>query len=291
MSRTGRVSRGSTGTYNGANLVSYANLHHIFIVFAFNSSKLEAEAWKELSDSYEAHRKSVQAEMEKRKRALAAAKSKGKERATESDLDDWDVERRDLPERFLTSGSVDRARGIVLGGSSKASSLPDQLKGLEYTVRHPTPTLRVSGVWTYALLLQMDRLHTFANSALQTTRVSEADLDRRFAMLSISLSSRSQPGLSSARPDATSLSSYVPPTHPRPPATDPQDLLRALSRIDADRPQAQVGDAALRAVREVQRATDASAGMAERRLTGVPPPTPRKPPGTPRRATTPGKGR
>ena len=148
MSRTGRVSRGSTGTYNGANLVSYANLHHIFIVFAFNSSKLEAEAWKELSDSYEAHRKSVQAEMEKRKRALAAAKSKGKERATESDLDDWDVERRDLPERFLTSGSVDRARGIVLGGSSKASSRPDQLKGLEYTVRPPIPTLRVSGVWT-----------------------------------------------------------------------------------------------------------------------------------------------
>ncbi|PSS32065.1 hypothetical protein PHLCEN_2v2172 [Hermanssonia centrifuga] len=69
------------------------------------------------------------------------------------------------------------------------------------------------------------------------------------------------------------------------------DLLRAMSRVDAERPQAQVGDAARRAAREVQRAHEAPGGMAERRLTGVPPPTPRKPPGTPRRATTPGKGR
>ena len=138
-------------------------------------------------------------------------------------------------------------------------------------------------------MLQMDRLHTYANSALQTTRISEAELDRRFTLLNIALSSRSQPP-HAQHPSA--LSAFVPPALPRAPSTDPRDILRALSRIDAHRPQAQVGDAARRAVREVQRAADASAGgMAERRLTGVPPPTPRKPPGTPRRATTPGKGR
>ena len=60
-----------------------------------------------------------------------------------------------------------------------------------------------------------------------------------------------------------------------------------MSRLDASRPQTQVGDAARRAAREVQRALDAP----ERRLTGVPPPTPRKPPGTPRRPTTPARGR
>ncbi|KAH9910123.1 Mis12-Mtw1 protein family-domain-containing protein [Epithele typhae] len=201
-------------------------------------SKVEAEAWKELSDAYDGHRKSVQADLEKRRRALASAKSKGKERASADDFDDWDVERRDLPEQFLSSGSVDRARSIVAGQSSKAAPLRGRLQELEYS---------------------MDRLHTFANSALQTTRVSEADLNRH----------------------PSSLSSYVPPTHPRPPATDPQDLLRALSRIDAARPQAEVGDAARRAVREVQRAAEASVGTAERRLTGVPPPTPRKPPGRP----------
>ncbi|KAI0707056.1 Mis12-Mtw1 protein family-domain-containing protein [Earliella scabrosa] len=229
-------------------------------------SKQEAEAWKELSDSYDAHKKSVQAEMEKRRRALAAAKSKGKERASADDLDDWDVERRDLPDQFLASGSVDLARGIVSNRSTGDPSLQGRLKDLEYT---------------------MDRLHTFANSAIQTTRVAEGNLDRRFALLNISLVSRSQPAPPTAHSDPTALSSYIIPSQPRPPATDPQDLLRALSRIDADRPQ---GDAARRAVREVQRAADSSAG--ERRLTGgVPPPTPRKPPGTPRRATTPGRGR
>ncbi|KAI0324747.1 hypothetical protein GY45DRAFT_1331204 [Cubamyces sp. BRFM 1775] len=233
-------------------------------------SKQEAEAWKELSDSYDAHRKAVHAEMEKRRRALAAWKAKGKERATAEDLDDWDVEKRDLPSEFLSSGSVDLARELVFGDTSKRNPLSGRLKDLEYT---------------------MDRVHTFANAALQTTRVAEDDLDRRFALLNISLASRSQPAPPAAHSDPASISSYIPPTHPRPPATDPQDLLRALSRIDAERPPTQVGDAARRAVREVQRATDASVGMSERHLTSVPPPTPRKPPGTPRRATTPGKGR
>ncbi|KAH9847254.1 Mis12-Mtw1 protein family-domain-containing protein [Lenzites betulinus] len=233
-------------------------------------SKQEAEAWKELSDSYDSHRKSVHAEIEKRKRALASWRTKGKERASVEDLDDWDVERRDLPDEFVSGGGVELARSIVSGAASRKNPLSDRLQQLEYTV---------------------DRAHTFANAALQTTRVAEADLDRRFALLNISLTSRSQPAPPTTQTDPTSLSSYIPPTHPRPPVTDPQDLVRALSRIDAERPPAQVGDAALRALREVQRATDASAGLAERRLTGVPPPTPRKPPGTPRRATTPGKGR
>ncbi|KAI9000465.1 Mis12-Mtw1 protein family-domain-containing protein [Trametes punicea] len=233
-------------------------------------SKQEAEAWKELSDSYEAHRKSVLAEMEKRRRALASWRSKGKERASEADLDEWNAERRDLPDEFLTTGNIDLARGLVFGDASKRNSLSGRMKELEYT---------------------MDRVHTFANAALQATRVAEADLDRRFALLNISLTSRSQPAPPGGHADAASLASYLPPTQPRPPVADPQDLLRALSRIDAERPPTQVGDSARRAVREVQRATDASVGMTERRLTGVPPPTPRKPPGTPRRATTPGKGR
>ena len=240
-----------------------------------------------MSDSYDLHRKSVHADMEKRRRALAATKSKGKERATADDLDEWDVERRDLPEQFLSGGSVDLARQIVSGRSSSTAPLQDRLKDLEFTVRL-THVLK----WSLKLTCppQMDRLQTFTNSALQMTRVAEANLDRRFALLNISLASRSQPAPPSAHPDPTALSSYIIPTQPRPPATDPQDLFRALSRIDVERPQTQIGDAALRAMREVQRAADSSTG--ERRLTGgVPPPTPRKPPGTPRRATTPGRGR
>ena len=130
------------------------------------------------------------------------------------------------------------------------------------------------------------------------TRVAETELDRHFALLSLALHARSH--AAPAPRGAPALSSYLPSSLARARAaaaaaapTDPQDLFRALSRIDALRPPGKVGDAARRAVREVRRAHSAAEGgvVQERRLTGVPPPTPRKPPGTPRRATTPGKGR
>ena len=78
---------------------------------------------------------------------------------------------------------------------------------------------------------------------------------------------------------------------------DPQDLIRAISRTDASRPVGQIGDAARRAVRDVQRVRESQAHqdgtllvMSERKLTEVPP-IPRKPPGTPKRPTTPGARR
>ncbi|KAF8624426.1 hypothetical protein AX17_007135 [Amanita inopinata Kibby_2008] len=70
---------------------------------------------------------------------------------------------------------------------------------------------------------------------------------------------------------------------------DPQDLLRALSRVDRLRPPALVGDAARRAVREVQRVGESGVGVVgEKRITGVVGnnnvlQTPRKTPTTPRR--------
>ncbi|KAI0925492.1 hypothetical protein AcV5_008214 [Taiwanofungus camphoratus] len=230
-------------------------------------SKVEEDAWAEVSQHYNSYRAEVLAEIDK----LTSAKAKGKQRAFGDDLDDWDVLQHDLPEYFRGSGNLDLARKIVSSEAGRSSSLSSRLGDLEYTI---------------------DRLHSITNCALETTRISEIDLDRRFALLNISLATRSQPVPTSIPSTSTALSSYLPPSLSRPPpTTDPQDLLRTLSRIDAQRPQTQVGDAARRAVREVQRANDASSGVGERRLTEVAPPTPRKPPGTPRRATTPGKGR
>ncbi|OCH85569.1 hypothetical protein OBBRIDRAFT_739709 [Obba rivulosa] len=232
--------------------------------------KAEEDAWVEISNIFNAHRSNILAEcerLEKRHQSFVSARAKGKQRATADDLDAWEVEERYLPEHFRGRGKIELARSIVQSTADDESPLRNRLKDLEF---------------------KLDRLHGLANSALESTRVSEADLDRRFALLNISLVSRSQ----HAPLSTSTLSSYLPPTLSRPqPTTDPQDLLRALSRVDAARPQTQVGEAARRAVREVQRANDASGGLAERRLTGVPPPTPRKPPGTPRRATTPGRGR
>ncbi|KAI0080987.1 hypothetical protein K474DRAFT_50513 [Panus rudis PR-1116 ss-1] len=233
----------------------------------------EKAAWAAAEASYKQRRTAVMVDAEKRERELMSAKAKGKQRATLDDIEKWES---DLPDHFRDENGLGLARHVINNTESvKKSPLLDRIADLEYTA---------------------DQLHALSHSALETTRIAEADLDRRFALLSLSLSARSQSLPSThlaSSSSSTALSSYIPPTVTRPPpTTDPQDLLRALSRVDAGRPQSQVGDAARRAAREVQRAADAGVGLSERRLTsGVPPPTPRKPPGTPRRATTPGRGR
>jgi len=131
---------------------------------------------------------------------------------------------------------------------------------------------------------KVDSLFSLVNSAVQTADVAGSELDYRFSLLSLALSTRSR----SLPPSShhSSLSSHL-PLPPKgisqPPPEDQQNLFRALSRVDMDRPPAKVGDAARRAVREVQRVREG--GVSERRLTlpsgvGV---TPRKIPGTPRR--------
>ncbi|KAK0205118.1 Mis12-Mtw1 protein family-domain-containing protein [Desarmillaria ectypa] len=119
---------------------------------------------------------------------------------------------------------------------------------------------------------KVDMLNTYQNAARATAYVAERALDERFAHLSTGLAQRSSsnpPGLFGA------------PTREPP----PQELLRALWTVDRERPPAMVGDAARRAVREVQRVEERGGGVSERRLTGVPPPTPR----TPKRGSTPGR--
>lgn len=131
---------------------------------------------------------------------------------------------------------------------------------------------------------QTDDFHALVNTAIQTTNVAETDLDRRFAHLSHTLHARTR---QASRPPTTELtpplSTYLPhrPVDP----SESRDLFRALARVDAARPPAQVGAAASRAAREVLRAQDTPAS--ERRITPVAPPTPR----TPRRPGTPGRGR
>jgi kinetochore protein Mis13/DSN1 len=105
-------------------------------------------------------------------------------------------------------------------------------------------------------IYQVDSLHSYLHSALQTTNATSDNLDRRFSLLSSSLTSPFQ-----SSPASTHAASLSHPALLRSPSRlataqqgyDPQDLLRALSRIDAERPPAQISDEARRAVREVQR--------------------------------------
>ncbi|KAH8074803.1 Mis12-Mtw1 protein family-domain-containing protein [Cristinia sonorae] len=233
------------------------------------SSKMEKEAWTQVDNFYKAHKAQVLADLERRQKELTQS-VKGKARATMEDVAKWEIDEQDLPTHFQGNSGVGLARAVLANSKRGKSALDERIGDLGFMV---------------------DNLHMISHSVLEMTRTAESDLDRRFALLNLSLSSRSQPPPFAHSPATTPLSSYLPPSGNRVPSTtDPQDLLRALSRVDAERPQTQVGDAARRAAREVQRVADANGGM-ERRLTGVPPPTPRKPPGTPRRGTTPGKGR
>ena len=118
-------------------------------------------------------------------------------------------------------------------------------------------------------------------------------MDERFQLLSAILTARSNSSSSSSllSSAATStgtelLSTYVPRVAGAKP--DTHQLLRALANVDRMRGPSKVGDAARRAQREVQRAEGSGAGglLAEKKLT-VPPATPRKVPGTPRRGNTP----
>ncbi|KAJ3484487.1 hypothetical protein NLI96_g5606 [Meripilus lineatus] len=210
--------------------------------------KQEQEAWTEVGSFY----KSMLSEVEKREKEISIGSGKGKQRATLEDIASWNIDGRDLPEHFQGEKGIRLAVGIIREESGRKNPLSERMEDLELTT---------------------DRLHGLSQSALETTWMAQADLDRRFALLHGTLASRSQPILPAPPTSTVLLSSFLPVATSRTHSTDPQDLLPR------------------RAAREVQRAKDASVGLAERRLTGVLPPTPRKPPGTPRRATTPGRGR
>ena len=134
--------------------------------------------------------------------------------------------------------------------------------------------------------VQLEGLDRRSRAALKSTRKIEDELDWRFADLNSAITSTNvlPPIPNNALPPRLLHIPHGSDQHQI--LTDPQDVLRALSRIDMQRPPAQVGDSARRAAREAQRANESL--NIERKLTGIPN-TPRKAPGTPRRAGTPGR--
>lgn len=138
------------------------------------------------------------------------------------------------------------------------------------------------------LEFQYDQLFSWANTIRITTGIAERALNERFDTLTSNLSSRITPFPApadiAASPSTHLLSTHVTQLRPKSAGPDPVLLMRSLSRVDKERPPAQVGDAARRAAREVQRAGESSVGLT------VPTTPSRRPPGTPRRGTTPSRG-
>lgn len=266
-------------------------------------AQAEEESWKKVSYGYDAYFKKLQSSLEQRTAdrdpQTMSAKAKGKRRAT-GDLDDLEsnfmLHEHELPSNF--HGALALAKSVLgyrptgderIAGRRVLSRSNLTREELEAEIKRRMPSLEY----------KIDQIYSFASAARATTNIAERALNERFDTISATLSSRLTPFPpthdAGASGSATQLlTTYVVhPTSTKAPAgaPDPRDLLRALSRIDQERPPAQVGDAARRAAREVQRANENGAGaVGDRRLTGVPA-TPRKTPGTPRRGTTPSRDR
>lgn len=235
-------------------------------------AKSEDDAWASVAQFYNSYQETVLRELEQRQNA------KGKRRAAPED----DLRISELPKPF--QGASDLALSVL---AKDAAGEHDPHSHRWSELRRKVRSLPFSSLpfcSTNTLHTQTDDLHALVNTAIQMAGVAETDLNRRFDHLSHILDARTQhPTRLPTTLPSPPLSTYLPPRRPDP--SESRDLLRALARVDSARPPAQVGVAASRAAREVQRAHDTPAN--ERRITPVAPPTPR----TPRRPGTPGRGR
>ncbi|PPQ83326.1 hypothetical protein CVT25_003965 [Psilocybe cyanescens] len=268
-------------------------------------AQAEEESWKKISYGYDAYAKTLQSSLEKRAAAVQldpgalSAKAKGKRRATGelSEVESYFVpqEHEISPEfrpTLALAKSVLGHRAVgdewPVGGGRRGMTRSNMSRSdMEAELKRRLPDLE----------FKVDQIFTYVSAARTTTNIAEKALNERFDLLSTTLTSRMGqlrgPGDGDAVPgSATSLlSTYVAPPGSMTGPADQLDLLRALSRVDRERPPALVGEAARRAAREVQRAGENGAlAVGDRRLTGVPA-TPRKAPGTPRRGNTPSRDR
>jgi len=170
--------------------------------------------------------------------------------------------------------------------------------------------------------LKVDAIHTATHISSQLHSRASLHLDSFFSTLSLHLAMRNKPGASSKSTGAAAthqmLTAGSDPsrTSSRLQPSDPLDVLRALSRTTSGPKLASglgkskdagpgggassssgtgtgMSDAARRAARDVKEAvaTAKNDGGIAGKLSMVNPPTPRKPPGTPRRSgNTPGPG-
>ncbi|KAI0052346.1 hypothetical protein FA95DRAFT_1387548 [Auriscalpium vulgare] len=207
-------------------------------------AQAEDNAWAEVEQFYKSRHATVMSDLEQRR------KTKGKQGALGPD--EWGPRDAELPERFHAGVKLARSVLASAGPSSQEKSpLDKRWSDVQDTVRMIVRT--VSRGYADNACYQIDELHTLVNTATPTASVATADLARSFALMSLTLASHAQahphphhpPAVSSA---SAALSAYLPPSTHEP---DPQELFRALSRVDMARPPAQRGDAALRALREM----------------------------------------
>ncbi|KAJ7939927.1 Mis12-Mtw1 protein family-domain-containing protein [Mycena leptocephala] len=128
------------------------------------------------------------------------------------------------------------------------SALPEPFRrGLHLSQAPPSTASEQIRARLPELRFKFDMLYTNLHAARTCARVTGRALDARFGLLSTGLAARSEP-----RPSGSGSGEAA--------AMETHGLMRALARVDMERPPAMVEDAARRPVREVQRATAAGEG-------------------------------
>ena len=264
-----------------------------------NRFQAEEESWKKVSYGYDAYAKKLQSSLEKRAADLQldpqamSAKAKGKRRAT-GDVSDLEIslipQDHELPSEFHPAVALAKSvLGHRVAGDDRIAGGGRRLnlnrEEMEAEIKHRLQSLEY----------KVDRIFSFTSATRTTTNIAEKALNERFDILTANLTSRinpfPQPAEEVGSGSTQLLSTYVVEPRSKSTAPDPMDLMRALARVDEERPPTQVGDAARRAAREVQWADERGVvAVGDRRLTEVPA-TPKKTPGTPRRGNTPSRDR
>ncbi|KAL1727391.1 hypothetical protein EV714DRAFT_253907 [Schizophyllum commune] len=236
----------------------------------YTQRNAEAEAryeeWNQCRYTYDEYIKKERAKLEKEKQGDLSTKARGKQRADEPELPESYFPQEHLIPDETTRRHVAIAREATTSGPTLAQKRRQRFDQFKFDA---------------------DQLRDFAHSARTLVRLASDALDARFAQLRGRLIASGGAPYVAGGGSAEVLNAYARPTAAAP---DAQTLLRALFRVDAQRPQARQGQAAMSAARELRELDERGAG-GERRLTaGVVPPTPkRQVPGTPRRGTTPGR--
>ncbi|TFK61407.1 hypothetical protein BDN72DRAFT_965190 [Pluteus cervinus] len=295
-------------------------------------AEAEATAWRGVTAAYDSYSKRLKNALDKRSGELKEfsarlEKAKARPRNPGEPILDPELEKSCMPADDqipleLRDGwaLVKSQLGHRLSGDERPVGSSGQQKGYQLGLRNDELDAEITRRLP-EVEEGIDKLQIYANSAKKTVRTVERFLDQRFAALSLNLMTRSNPPLPAPplpAPDSGSASSTAAPVL----ATyiksgvgssgnggggsstgagasalgnDAQTLLRALSRVDTIRPPAKIGDAARRAVREVQRAGESGvAAVGEKKFTytmAAGSSTPRKTPATPRRGGTPGRDR
>lgn len=231
-----------------------------------DEAEAQDEEWKGARHIWDERIKTGRAKLEKDKQTHLSNKAKGKQRADGSSaFNEVSLPQDHLIHDEITRRLVASARDLITSGTRLARTRRERLDRLAFDV---------------------DQLRDAAHSARTLVRCASDVLDSRFAFLGERLLALGAAPYIAGGGSAQVLNAYA---RPGAAAADPAAILRALARVDGQRPAARLGDAAQNAARELRKLDER--GVGERRLTaGVVPPTPKRlVPGTPKRGTTPGR--